>query len=146
MPQVSDSVIIGLIRNIQQLKDKCLATVLTAVETEFEHEDDIRLRANKLSDDLRLNGKVNSDELVYLLEKLDARLPSYELVRKVILDGINDFARNIFQNLLGEEVEGYAKRRTKRDYVDDGRHGRGDRRVERVSYRHQSDRTTRSGD
>ena len=61
MPQVSDNVIIGLIRNIQQLKDKCLATVLSAVEEEFKYEEDVRLRANKLLDDIRLNGKVNTE-------------------------------------------------------------------------------------
>lgn len=142
MPQVSDNIIIGLIRSIQKLKDKCLATVLTAVEMEFEHEEDTRLRANKLLDDIRQDGKVSSDELVYLLEKLDAQLPNYTVVRKIVLDGINDFARNVFQNLLGEEVEGYAKRRTKRDHQSDGGHGYRDRRVERVSYRHNTDRTT----
>jgi len=130
MPQVNDSIIIGLIRKIQKLKGVCLATALTAVETEFKHEEDIRLRANKLSDDLRLNGKVSTDELVYLLEKLDSQLPNYAVVRKVVLDSINDFTRNIFQNLLGEEVEGYAERRTKRSYRADGGYGRWNRRME----------------
>lgn len=142
MPQVSDNIIMGLIRSIQRLKDKCIAAILTDVEIEFEHEENIRLRANKLLDDLRLNGKVSSDELVYLLEKLDSQLPNYTVVRKVVLDGINDFARNVFQNLLGEEVEGYAKRRTKRDYQSDGGHGQRDRRVERVPYRPHTDGTT----
>ena len=143
MQQVSDNVIMGLIRGIQKLKDKCLAAILTDVEAEFQYEDGIRLRANKLSDDLRLNGKVSSDELVYLLEMLDKQLPNYSVIRKVLLDSINDLARNIFQNLLGEEVEGYAKRRTERSHRVDGGHGNRDQHLERVSHRHHSDRTAR---
>lgn len=146
MPQVSDNIIMGLIRSIQKLKDKCLAAILTDVEAEFQHEDNIRLRANKLSDDLRLNGRVSSDELVYLLEMIDRKLPSYSIIRKILLDSINDFARNIFQSLLGEEVEGYAKRRTERSHRTDGGYGSRDQRVERVSHRHQPGGAVRSGD
>jgi hypothetical protein len=143
--QVNDGVIMSLIRGIQQLKNQCLAMILTDTEAEFEYEDNIRLRANKLLDDLRLNGKVSSDELVFLLEMLDSQLPSYAVIRKTILDGINDLARNIFQSLLGE-VEGYAQRRTKRSYRSDERHGRGDRNLDRVPYGHKSARASRPRD
>jgi len=114
----NDDTILKYIRDIQYLKKKCLAVILSDVEKEFDYEKTIRMRARKLNDDIQLYGKVSTDELILLLDQLDTQLPAYAVVRKIVLDSINDFARNIFSNLLGE-VEGYDQRRTSKRYRRD---------------------------
>ncbi len=105
--QMSDLALLRIMRHIQRHKGRCIAGSLDGIEKEFEWEQMLVTRSKKLLDDINSRGTVNTDELVLFLERVKSGSPSYIVVRKIVLDSINDLIRNIFQVLLGDDIEGY---------------------------------------
>jgi hypothetical protein len=97
---------ISLMRLVNRLKKKFIAVILTDIEREFRYVEVMQRQANEISEQIAVGDAINTDKLIYLLERIDAQMPTYYIVRKVVLDNINEFARNIFQALIGD-IEGY---------------------------------------
>lgn len=115
----SSAEILGLMRLVNRLKNKFLAIILTDIEEEFKWEEELKQHANTLRVQAKA-GKVDTTSLLYLLDRIDTQMPTYFMVRKTVLDGLNEFVRNIYQVTLGD-VEGYGsresyERRSTRDY------------------------------
>lgn len=106
---------IGFIKSIQRLVNRCIAILLDDMEKEFAFQDEIVDRAIALQTSLELDRKVDTESLDRLLYLIRYNSPSFLVIRKSILDNLNDLIRNIIQDLLGD-VEGYGRRRdSKRD-------------------------------
>ena len=100
--------VLGLARLINRLKRKYIAIILSDIEQEFKWEKTAQEYSKELRNQLDTYGVVDTDDLVLLLNMVDSQLPSFFTVRKVILDNINELARNVLQALLGD-IEGYGR-------------------------------------
>lgn len=101
--------LIFLMKTINRLKKKYLAVLLSDVEREYKWVESIRKDALIISESLKNDGRVDTYKLKYLLERVETQLPSYYMTRKIILDNVNEYVRNILQALLGD-IEGYGRR------------------------------------
>ena len=102
---------IKLMRVVQRLKKKFIAKTLADIELEFQHAPTLGRRAAMLKTEANTKGAINTDMLMRMLDDFDDNMPEYAIIRKIVLDNFNEFARNIFQALLGDEVEGYGQNR-----------------------------------
>ena len=91
-----------LMRSINRLKKKYLAVLLTDVEREYKWVNEIQKDAEKILKSIEEDGRVDTYRLKLLLEHVNNHLPSYYMTRKIILDNVNEFVRNIIQALLGD--------------------------------------------
>lgn len=103
---INDIIVIKIMRILQTYKRRTIAAILGDIEQEFSHINDILYEVRLIKTTLDNNGKVRPTEIKNLIDTLDAGLPAYTLVRKIVLDNINDFVRKVFQRLLSD-VEGY---------------------------------------
>lgn len=101
---------IALMRVVQRLKRKFIAKTLSDIEAEFAHLDALCRRVAALKAEVDSRDAINTTALIRMLNDFDTQTPDYAVVRKIVLDNFNEFARNIFQALLGD-VEGYGSDR-----------------------------------
>lgn len=102
--------LIFLMKTINRLKKKYLAVLLSDVEREYRWVEAVRKDAIAIKQSLDDDGRVDTYKLKYLLERIETQLPSYYMTRKIVLDNVNEYVRNILQALLGD-IEGYGRRR-----------------------------------
>lgn len=102
--------ILYLMKAINKLKKKYIAILLSDVEREYRWVEKVKKDAADIRKTLDEDGRVDTYKLKYILDSIDTQLPSYYMTRKLILDNINEFVRNILQALLGD-IEGYGRRR-----------------------------------
>ena len=102
--------LIFLMKTINRLKKKYLAVLLSDIEREYRWVDTIRKDAAGIKQTLNDDGRIDTYKLKYLLDRIDTQLPSYYMTRKIVLDNVNEYVRNILQALLGD-IEGYGQRR-----------------------------------
>lgn len=99
-----------IMRLVNRLKKKFIAKILTDIEAEFQNMHIIARRVSRIRAQMDTRDAIDTKELLMLLDQLEKQLPAYAIVRKIVLDNLNEFARNIFQVVLGDDVEGYDRR------------------------------------
>lgn len=92
---------LNLMKLVNRLKRRYIAMILADVEREFRYVTTMQQEATTLLRIMDAGDPIDTYKLHILLSRINDQTPSYSIVRKVMLDGVNEFVRTSFKSYWG---------------------------------------------